>query len=556
MLKSTLKLLEPTLVTFLKTHRYTKADLLKDMLSGLSVAIVALPLAMAIAIASNLPPERGLFTAIVAGFLISALGGSRHQIGGPTAAFIVTVAMVAMKHGYEGLVLATIIAGVLLIVAALLRAGELIKFIPYPVIVGFTSGIAILILFSQLRDFFGLQIEFMPPDFIDKLFVYFEHLHETNPFAVVIALLSIGIIVYMKHKFQKIPAPIVVVIFTSLLVWLFGIPVETIESRFGAIPAMLPSPSFPEFTFEKFRLVFADAITIALLAGIESLLSAVVADGMSGTKHKPNTELFAQGVANIGSSLFGGLPATGAIARTATNIKAGAVSPISGMMHALWLLLFMMILAPLIVKVPLAALSAILIVIAYNMAEIKHIRSILKAPRNDQAVLFTTLLLTVLVDLNFAIQAGISLAAILFINSMMHSTRIHSIHEEDETDDPDSITKKTVPAGVEVYEIKGPLFFGIAEKLVDTLLIFESTPKVFILRLRHVPMIDAAGLHALESLHEKLHKEGSTLILSGVNKNVASYIRQTKLDEHIGHENIVNHIDKALKRAEFLIEKE
>ena len=551
MKQSLLKLLEPKLITYLKKNSYDKSDFFKDTLSGLSVAIVALPLAMAIAIASNLPPERGLFTAIVAGFLISALGGSRYQVGGPTAAFIVTVALVAMKHGYEGLVLATIMAGMLLILMAFLRAGELIKFIPYPVIVGFTSGIALLIVFSQLRDFFGLEIQTMPPDFIAKLVLYITHLHQTNPYTVVVALISIAIILLMKKNYPKIPGPIVVVIFSALVVWLFNIPIDTIESRFGAIPTMLPIPTVPTITFEKIRLLFPDAMTIALLAAIESLLSAVVADGMAGTKHKPNTELLAQGIANIASSIFGGLPATGAIARTAMNIKAGAVSPVSGMMHAFWLFGFMILLAPLIVKVPLAALSAILIVVAWNMSEIKHIKSIMKAPRADQVVLFVTFALTVLVDLNVAIQTGIALASILFIHSMMQAVEIKSYDEVDEeNDDPDAISKKVIPKGVEVYEIKGPLFYGIAEKLVDTLQLFETPPNVFILRLRHVPMIDAAGLHALETLNIHLRVQGSVLILSGVNKNVHDYIRKSGLSEEIGELHIVDHIDKAIARAQ------
>jgi SulP family sulfate permease len=510
---------------------------------------------MAIAIASNLPPERGLFTAIVAGFLISALGGSRYQIGGPTAAFIVTVALVAMKHGYEGLVLATAMAGVLLIIMAFARAGELIKFIPYPVVTGFTSGIALLIVFSQLRDFFGLSVETMPPDFIDKLILYATHLHETNPFAVIVALLSIGVIVGMKKSYPKIPGPIVVVALSGLAVWLLGIPVDTIESRFGQIPAMLPSPSFPEITFAKIRLLFPDAVTIAVLAAIESLLSAVVADAMAGTKHKPNTELLAQGVANIGSSFFGGLPATGAIARTATNVKAGAISPVSGIMHAVWLFLFMVLLSPLIVKVPLAALSAILIVVAWNMSEIKHVKAIMQAPKADRVVLFVTFALTVLVDLNFAIQAGIALSAMLFIHAMMKAVKIKSYAEEDEeeSEDRDATSKKSIPDGVEVYEIKGPLFFGIAERLVDTLTLLQTQPKVFILRLRHVPIIDAAGLHALEVLHHRLHEHGAVLILSGVNRSVHEHLRKGRLDKTIGEENIVDHIDKALERASLLL---
>lgn len=552
MLRSIHDSLEPKLITLFRRQGYSRADFTADAIAGLAVAIVALPLAMAIAIASNLPPERGLFTAIVAGFLISAHGGSRYQIGGPTAAFIVTVATVAMKHGYEGLVLATIMAGGILVLMAFLRAGEMIKFIPYPVIVGFTSGIALLIAFSQIRDFFGLHVETVPPDFLDKLGVYLSHLHETNFAAVLLALASIGVIILAKKHIPRIPGPIIVVTLSALAVWALALPVETIESRFGAIPSSLPTPVWPEITFEKLRLLLPDAITIATLAAIESLLSAVVADGMAGTRHKPNAELLGQGVANVASGIFGGLPATGAIARTATNVKAGARTPVAGMMHAVWLFVFMLLLAPLIIKVPLAALAAILMVVAWNMSEIKHVREIMKAPRTDRIVLITTFLLTVLVDLNFAIQAGIALASILFIDSMMKATRIGAAEREE---DPDSIVNKSIPEGVEVYEIQGPLFFGVAEKLVDTLLLFEKPPRVFILRMRYVPLIDAAGLHALEVLHERLSHHGTLLILSGVNPQVRRFIGNSELDRTIGEENIVDHIDRALERTRTVMEE-
>ena len=549
MLKHIFHVIEPKLFVYFKKYGYSKNDFYKDLLASLSVAIVALPLSLAIAIASNLPPERGLFTAIIAGFLISFFGGSRLQVGGPTAAFIVTVSLVAMKHGYDGLVMATIMSGIILIVMSFARAGELIKFIPYPVITGFTSGIALLIVFSQLRDFFGLPIDVMPPDFIDKLILYSTNLDQFNIYALSISLGGIFVLNGMKIYYPLIPAPIVLIIGMSLIVWLFDLPVDTIESRFGEIPSSLPLPTIPDFSFEKMRLVFPDAITIAILAGIESLLSAVVADGMAGTKHKPNTELFAQGLANIGSSLFGGLPATGAIARTATNVRSGAVTPISGMLHAGWLLVFMILLSPLIIKVPLAVLSAILIVVAWNMAEIKHIKAIIKTPKADIFVLFITFILTVLVDLNFAIQAGISLASILFINSMMKSVRIKSYEDEEETDDPDSIQKKEVPQGVAVYEVQGPLFFGIVENFIDTFTNQEDSTKVFILRLRYVPLIDAAGLHAIEVVYDKLQEKGSHLILSGVTRKVDKYLQRTQLSQKIGEENIVDHIDKALIRA-------
>lgn len=552
MIKSTHDTLRPKIVEYFKNHTYSFKDFISDTMAGLSVAIVALPLAMAIAIASNLPPERGIFTAIVAGFLISAHGGSRYQIGGPTAAFIVTVATVAMKHGYDGLVLATIMAGVILAIMAIFRAGELIKFIPHPVIIGFTSGIALLIVFSQLRDFFGLSIAKIPPDFLEKLQVYLAHMHETNFIAVGVALVSILIIIKSKIYTPKIPGPIIVIAISSIAVTIFNLPIETIESRFGHIPSMLPTPVWPEITFEKLRLLLPDAITIATLAAIESLLSAVVADGMAGTRHKPNAELLGQGIANVASAIFGGLPATGAIARTATNIKAGAKSPIAGIMHAVWLFVFMIILAPIIVKVPLAALSAILIVVAWNMAEIKHFRAIMNAPKADRVVLITTFILTVLVDLNFAIQAGIALASILFIDQMMKATEIKAINQEEESD-PDSTLNKKFPPNVEVYEINGPLFFGIAEKLVDTLNVLEIPPKVFILRMRYVPLIDSAGLHALEVLHDRLKGNGTILILSGVSKNINKFIIKSKLNEIIGNENICNHIDKAIIRANEIV---
>ena len=554
MLRSLYSTLEPKIITLLRREKYLPQTFLADMIAGLAVAIVALPLAMAIAIASNLPPERGLFTAIVAGFLISALGGSRYQIGGPTAAFIVTVATVSMKHGYEGLVLATLMAGALLILMAFVRAGELIKFIPYPVIVGFTSGIALLIAFSQIKDFFGLSIANVPPDFLEKSAVYFEHIHEVNIVAVLLAIASVATIIYAKRTLPKIPAPIIVVVLSGLAVWAFNLPVETIESRFGSIPSSLPSPSWPEITFEKLRLLLPDAITIATLAAIESLLSAVVADGMTGARHKPNAELLGQGVANVASSIFGGLPATGAIARTATNVKSGAKTPVSGIMHALWLFLFMFLLAPFIVKVPLAALAAILMVVAWNMSEIKHVKEIMKAPKSDRIVLFTTFLLTVLVDLNFAIQAGIALASILFINQMMQTTQVRPIEREEY--DFDSTANKVIPERVEVYEIQGPLFFGITEKLLDTLNVFATAPKVFILRMRYVPLIDAAGLNALDILHERLLKNGTQLILSGVSPQLYRHIQKAHLHTRIGHENIVDHIDKALLRSQDFLKEE
>jgi SulP family sulfate permease len=536
---------------------YSLKSFLSDAIAGLTVAVIAVPLAMAIAIASGLPPERGLFTAIVAGFFISFLGGSKFQIGGPTAAFAITVATVYSQFGFEGLAIATIMAGIILVIFGFCKAGVLIGFIPYPVITGFTSGIAILLAFSQVKDFFGLSIEGeLPHDFLHRLIVYVENLDSINVLALLVALSSMAIIFCCKRFIPKIPGPVVVVAAMGLLTIFFHPPIETIQSRFGDIPNMLPSPSLPDITFAKLRDLFPSALTIALLAGIESLLSAMVADGMAGSRHNSNAELIGQGTANIASALFGGICATGAIARTAANIQNGAKTPLSGIFHAAWLLLIMFFLAPFIAQVPLAALSGILVIIAWNMSELKRIKSILRAPKSDAAVLFMTMALTVLVDLNVAILAGISMASLVFIQKMMEGTQIRSFKEaqagtlgEDEGD-PDAISKKIVPNDTEVYELFGPLFFGVAERLRDTLRIFSKPPKIFVLRMRYVPMADAAGLNALEELHNTAAKQGTTLILSGVNNAVYNSIRKAGLHKLIGEANICDHIDRALSRAE------
>lgn len=548
-----LKEFTPRLIEVLK-EGYGKKEFFTDSVSGLTVAIVALPLAMAIAIASNVPPAAGIFTTIVAGFVISALGGSRYQIGGPTAAFAVTVATIISKHGYDGLALATLMAGAMLIVFGFFRAGALIKFIPYPVLTGFTSAIALLIFFTQLKDFFGLTIANTPVEFTPRLESYIEHIDTINFYALAVGIASIAIILFFQKKLPKIPGPLAAVVFGALAVYLFGLPVETIESRFGALPTFLPSPTFPAISIQKMLLVFPDAVTIAVLAAIESLLSAVISDSMTGDRHKSNTELIAQGGANIASVIFGGIPATGAIARTATNIKSKAFSPISGIMHAVWICVFMILLAPLIGKVPLAALSGILMVIAWNMSEIRHIRSIMRSPRSDRVVLFTTFALTVLVDLNFAVQVGISLASILFIAKITNVTEVREAVVEGY--DKDATSKKVIPKDTEVYEITGPLFFGMTGKLRDTLSLLEKWPKVLILRMRHVPMVDAAGIHALEEFAHSLQKRGTTLILSGVKPEIKTSFDKAGLTNIIKKENIVSHIDEAIIRAANIVGEE
>jgi len=547
---------------------YDLAKLSSDIVAGSTVAIIALPLAMAFAIASGVSPEKGLFTAIVAGFLISLLGGSRYQIGGPTGAFVVVLYAVILKHGYDGLVIATLLAGIMLLLMGIFKLGNIIKFIPYPVTVGFTTGIALIIFSSQIKDFLGLPIAKMPAEFTEQWLLYSKEILHINYYALAIGLISIVMLIKLRHKFPRIPVPMVVIVLSSIAVWLFHIPVETIGSKFGALPLTLPSPSLPAFSFEKIRAVFPDAITIAILGAIESLLSCVVADGMTGDRHHSNKELMAQGFANIGSVLFGGIAATGAIARTATNIKAGAYSPISGMIHALMLLVFMFLFSKLIILIPLAALAAILVVVAWNMSEFHHFRAIaLKSERNDVVVLLMTFLLTVFIDLNTGVQTGIMLAGLLFIKRMIDVTGIIDTKETivmpfDDADEPmdvddiHAISKKVVPIGVEVYEINGPFFFGVADRLKNILGELEESPKVFILRMRHVPMVDATGLHALEEFFDLCQSNGTILVLSGVNERIRQKMQRLGFEQKVGKENIADHIDTALIRANQLLDKE
>lgn len=540
---------------------YTREAFFADLSAGITVAIVALPLAMAFAIASGAAPEQGLYTAIIAGFLISALGGSRHQIGGPTGAFVVIIYAIIMRHGYDGLLLATFMAGIMLVLMGLFRLGTVIKFIPYPVTTGFTAGIALIIFVSQIKDVFGMQIETLPADFIGKLIAYSQSWQTVSLEATLLAIIGVLLILACRRYTPKIPGPIVVVVLGAVAVWLFNLPVETIESRFGAIPSTLPMPSLPVWSFEKIRAVFPDALTIALLAAIESLLSAVVADGMTGRRHQSNTELIAQGIANIASALFKGIPATGAIARTATNIKSGARTPMAGILHALFLLLIMLFLAPLIVKIPLAALAAILVVVAWNMSERESIKHLMKAPRSDVLVLFTTFALTVFIDLTVAVQVGVLLASLLFIKRISEVSGINRIdfqqydNEQEDEADPDDIRRKTVPADVEVYEINGPFFFGVADRLGRTLDALQKPPHVFILRMRRVPMIDATGMHALEEFYFRCQRQGTQLVLSGVRPALEKKLERFGFLKQLGKENVLSHIDLALGRAQSLLQQ-
>jgi SulP family sulfate permease len=545
---------------------YTRERLFRDLLAGVVVGIVALPLALAFAIASGVPPERGLYTAVIAGFLISALGGSRVQIGGPTGAFVVIVYGIVAKYGYDGLVIITIMAGVILVILGLARMGALIKFIPYPVITGFTSGIAVIIFSSQLKDFLGLKMGAIPAEFMEKWTAYGDHLRSIDMPTTLIAVGTLAILVVWPRVSRMVPAPFVAMIVATVVVQVFHLHVATIGSRFGAVPSSFPAPHWPAIQWAHMKEFVSPALTVALLAAIESLLSAVVADGMIGTRHKSNMELVAQGVANIASPLFGGIPATGAIARTATNIRAGGRTPLAGITHSVTLLLILIFLGRWAAMVPLCALAAILVVVAYHMSEWRSFAGLLRAPRSDLVVLILTFGLTIFVDLTVAVQVGIVVAALLFMKRMSDMTHVEGLTSgfADDSDDPGEITESRrgkrivagheVPAGVEVYEVNGPFFFGAADKIKSVLTEIAKPPKVFILRMRHVPAIDATGIHALEQMAKKCRHEGTTLILTEIRQQpLRALVRARKLEAVGGRENLAKSIEVALARAEEVI---
>jgi sulfate permease, SulP family len=519
---------------------FTRESLMRDAIAGIVVGIVALPLALAFAIASGVPPERGLYTAIVAGFLISALGGSRVQIGGPTGAFVVIVYGIVAKYGYEGLVICTVLAGIILIVLGLARMGALIKFIPYPVVTGFTAGIAVIIFSSQVKDFLGLKMGAVPAEFIDKWYAYSAHFGTFDRTTLFVALGTLAVLILWPRVSRMIPAPFVAMALATIAVQVFALPVETIGSRFGGVPSALPRPSWPDIPWENFRELISPSITVALLAAIESLLSAVVADGMIGTRHKSNMELVAQGIANIASPIFGGIPATGAIARTATNVRTGGRTPLAGMMHAVTLLLILVFAGQWAAKVPLAALAAILVVVSYHMSEWHAFAGLLRAPKSDVFVLIITFALTVFVDLTVAVQVGVVAAALLFMKRMAEVTNVEGVtgelRDRDARDDPDEITQvrrrkrivhgREIPPGVEIYEVNGPFFFGAADKVKDVMSEIARPPKIFILRMRNVPAIDATGMHALEQLSKKCRAQGTSFVVTEVREQPLAALRK------------------------------
>lgn len=527
-------------------------------MSGIIVGIVALPLAIAFAIASGVSPEKGLITAVVAGLLISVLGGSRVQIGGPTGAFIVIVYGIVQEHGIEGLTIATFMAGFLIIGMGLMRLGNYLKFIPYPLIVGFTSGIALIIFSSQIKDFFGLPIAEVPADFVDKWTVYSRNFSQINWIAFAIAAATVLISFNFHRISTKVPGSIIAIILSTAAVYFFNLPVDTIESQFGEIPNSISMPGLPTVSFDTIQSLIQPAIAIALLGSIESLLSAVVADGMMGGRHRSNMELVAQGTANIFSGLFGGIPATGAIARTATNIKNGGRTPISGITHALVLLLIMLLFAPIAKLIPLSCLAGILVVVAWHMGEWHHFRSLLKSNRMDILVLLTTFFLTVFFDLIIAIEVGMILSSFIFMKRMSETTSIKAGANFFRSGSADSEALfeeelPLLPKGVALYEINGPLFFGASQKFQEVLTDLNQQPLILILRMRHVPFIDATGLNRLKETCVKVKAKGSTVIISGANHELRLELLKGGIYDLIGKHNVLSDITEAFKRAEILI---
>lgn len=520
----------PKLITVLG-EGYTLTRFRRDAVAGLTVAIVALPLAMALGIASGASPDKGLITAVVAGFLISALGGSRAQVGGPTGAFVVVVFNVIAQHGYDGLLLATLLAGLLLIIAGYAKLGALVKFIPHPVVTGFTAGIAVIIASSQVKDFLGLSITNVPADFLPKWQAYLGAIGSIHGTTLAIGVASLLLIIGLRKAAPRLPGFLIAIVIASVAVALLHLPVETIGSRFPDIPPGLPVPAMPDISLAKIEAVFPSAFTIAFLAGVEALLSAVVADGMIGSRHRSNQELVGQGVANIASALFGGLPATGAIARTATNIKAGALTPVAGMLHALFLLLFILFATDLMAFVPMAALAAILFMVAWGMSEHERFLNLLRMPNGDRSVLLLTFGLTVLVDLTMAIAVGVTLASLLFMMRMSEAVQIEAgaAGARAEGEGEDIHQRDALPDGVEVFRIDGPVFFGIAGELLDTLRRIGRTPRVIILRMRRVPLLDASGVTTIAEIVRQASAAGAQVILSGTQPQPLAMLDRVRL---------------------------
>ncbi len=552
---------KPRLLQCLKN--YNRKTFVADLMAGIIVGIVALPLAIAFGIASGVTPEKGIITAIVAGFVISALGGSKVQIGGPTGAFIIIIFGIIQQYGMEGLTIATLMAGVFLILFGLLHLGTIIKFIPYPIVVGFTSGIAVTIFTTQVKDLFGLNITSVPSDFIEKWICYFNNFSTVDLWSSVIGIVSVVIIMLTPKVSKKIPGSLVAIIVMTVAALLLkqfaGVEsIETIGDRF-AISNSLPEATVPALSWETIKNLVSPAITIAILGAIESLLSAAVADGVIGDHHNSNTELIAQGVANLASPIFGGIPATGAIARTMTNINNGGRTPIAGIMHAVVLLLIFLFLMPLAKYIPMACLAGVLVVVSYGMSGWRSFLALMKNPKSDVTVLLITFFLTIIFDLTIAIEVGLIIACLLFMRRMSETTDVHIISNEINPDDEDSdmhlgnIEHLTIPKGVEVYEINGPYFFGAGNRFEEIMATLGDRPQVRIIRMRKVPFVDSTGIHNLTNLCEMSQKEGIQIVLSGVTEKVHSQLDKAGFYDIVGQDNICSHIDIALDRAKEII---
>lgn len=552
---------KPRLLQCLKN--YNRKTFVADLMAGIIVGIVALPLAIAFGIASGVTPEKGIITAIVAGFVISALGGSKVQIGGPTGAFIIIIYGIIQQYGMEGLTIATLMAGVFLILFGFLHLGTIIKFIPYPIVVGFTSGIAVTIFTTQVKDLFGLNIASVPTDFIEKWICYFNNFYTIDLWSSVIGIVSVVIIMLTPKVSKKIPGSLVAIIVMTIAALLLkqfaGVEsIETIGDRF-AISNSLPEATVPALSWETIKNLVSPAITIAILGAIESLLSAAVADGVIGDHHNSNTELIAQGVANLASPIFGGIPATGAIARTMTNINNGGRTPIAGIVHAVVLLLIFLFLMPLAKYIPMACLAGVLVVVSYGMSGWRSFLALMKNPKSDVTVLLITFFLTIIFDLTIAIEVGLIIACLLFMRRMSETTDVHVISNEINPDDEDSdmhlgnIEHLTIPKGVEVYEINGPYFFGAGNRFEEIMATLGDRPQVRIIRMRKVPFVDSTGIHNLTNLCEMSQKEGIQIVLSGVTEKVHSQLNKAGFYDIVGQDNICSHIDIALDRAKEII---
>lgn len=528
----------PRLFEMVKNKEFTKAQISKDVIAGIIVAIIALPLSIALAISSGVSPEKGLITAIIAGFIISFLGGSHVQIGGPTGAFVVLVYTIVQTHGINGLLIATIMAGIILIVMGVLKLGTLIKYVPHTITVGFTAGIAVTLFSTQIKDLFGLQIAEVPAEFIPKWQAYFQHM---DSFSIMTFLVGIGciLIIALWPKVNKtIPGSIIALIASTFIVAVFKLPVETIGSRFNELSSSIPAPSLPVFDFKTISTLFGPAMSIAVLAAIESLLSAVVADGMIGEKHDSNTELIAQGVANIGSALFGGIPATGAIARTAANIKNGGRSPIAGMVHAVTLLIIMLVAMPLAKMIPMATLGAILAVVAYNMSEWRTFKSLLKAPKSDVLILVSTFTLTVVFDLVIAIAFGMMASMCIFMKKAAESTKIRNLAAENVFDEEVTAKLEKMSDRVMIYQVNGPMFFGVVQNFMDVMDEVSPESDVLILDLRHTHMLDATAISALERVHKRCMEEHIKLVLTHIQEKPYAALHKIGFIHKIGETNI------------------